>query len=191
MTHFVRSIFAVSIIIIAACSSGNQILPVTPKVELSNSISIGAGRTLYIQVYDERSTDVVGYRDPNNKATVITSSPEMLDNIREKVEQAYTELGFELIETKETVDIVLEIRLTELSYQRQSSGGIKDLRTGATFVANSVMNDRVVDGTYRDGQTKDTIVKPSFEENSKILNRHLDAALSKLIADTRLVTDDW
>lgn len=191
MPTIYKSLFLIIVLITSACSAGNQILPVTPKVDLSNAVAIGAGKTLSIRVYDKRASNVVGYRNPDDKATAITSSPETLGNIKKNVEQAYADLGFELVEPGEPADIQLEIQLTELSYQRQRSGGLKDLQTGATFVANSVMKDRVVDGTYRDGQTKDTVIKPSFDENAKILNKHLDAALSKLIADTRLVTDDW
>ena len=59
------------------------------------------------------------------------------------------------------------------------------------MVAASTLSDRTVKGTYRDAQGKDTVLRPSLKQNADILNQHLSAALSKLIADRRLTETDW
>ena len=174
-----------------SCSTTSQILPVTPQIDVPADPARGVSKTMKLTVVDARASNIVGYRDQNDATTAITSAPEMLDNIRQKLLTAYTDLGFTVVESNEDADIDLNVQLTELSYQRQTEGVVKDLRTSATLVASSVQSDRTVTGTYQAGQGKDTLVKPSLAVNAEILNAHIDAALSKLVADKRLTSTDW
>jgi hypothetical protein len=65
---------------------------------------------------------------------------------------------------------------------------VRELRTGATLEATSMMPTKTVTAVYHDGQGKDTVLRPSLKANADILNAHLGAALSKLVADARLTT---
>lgn len=183
-------LFGLAVLLAAACTTNSQILPVTPKVNVENEAVRGAGRTITLKVSDSRTSDIVGYRDPDDPQTAITASPEMLENIRRKLESAYTELGYTSVDSGDEADIALHVQVTELVYQRESEGLVKDLRTGATVYATSVMVGRTVTGTYRHGQGKDTVLLPSRSENAEILNAHLDGALSKLVADPRLTSEN-
>jgi len=174
-----------------ACSTSSQVLPVTPKVDVSEQPVRGTGRTMTLEVSDGRESDIIGYRVPGDPSTAITAAPELLETIRKKLEAAYTKLGFTILEPGESADIAMQVKVTELAYQRQSSGLVKDLDTGATVYATSVMKGRTVTGTYRDAQEKDTVLLPSRVENAEIMNAHLDAALSKLVADKRLTSEEW
>ena len=163
-----------------ACTTSSQILPVTPNLSVDESPTRGAGRTMSLTVEDTRDSNIIGFRDPEDPSTKITSAPETLRNIRQKLEAAFTELGFTLVEPGEPADVLLDVRLTELSYQRQVAGVIKNLRTGATVEASSVMGDRTVKGTYRDGQGKDTVLRPSLALTAAYCN-HLPQGRSTIL----------
>jgi uncharacterized lipoprotein YajG len=189
-----RSMLAIvvglAVLPLTACTTSSQVLPVTPQVNVEHEAVRGAGRTIALKVSDARPSEIVGYRDPDDPQTVITASPEMLENILRKLESAYTELGYTIVEPGEEADIAMHVQVTELLYARASEGLVKDLRTGATVYATSVMAGQTVTGTYRHGQGKDTFVLPSRSENAEILNAHLDGALSKLVADPRLTSEN-
>jgi uncharacterized lipoprotein YajG len=175
--------------LVGACAKTPQILPVTPSVAVAAGEARGAGRSIAIEVVDVRGTDVVGYRDPADPASVITTPPETLGNVQRALEDGFRRLGFAIVPVGAAADIALEVRLSELGYKRDAGGLVRDLRTVATIEATSVMAGKTVNAIYRDGQGKDTVIAPSLHENAAILNRHLDAALSKLVADPRLTTE--
>ena len=178
-------------LLVCACTTPSQILPVTPQIDVPSNPARGISMTMKLSVLDARESKIIGYRVPNDPLSAITSAPEMIDNIRQKLLTAYTDLGFTVVESNEQADIALTVSLTELSYRRQSDGVVKELRTGATLIAESILSDRTVKGTYQAGQGKDTVVVPSQSVNAEILNTHIDAALSKLVADERLTSTDW
>ncbi|MEQ8662461.1 MAG: YajG family lipoprotein [Gammaproteobacteria bacterium] len=173
---------------VAGCSATPQIMPVVPALEVAADGARGAGRTLAVTVVDARDSDIVGYRDPDDTATAITTPAETLPNIRRALEQGYRELGFTVVPPDSHADIALEVRLTDLGYRRATGGVVRELRTGATLEATSVMPTKTVTAIYHDGQGKDTVLRPSLKANADILNAHLGAALSKLVADARLTT---
>ncbi len=189
MRTIVQAGLILVIVLAAGCAAKPQITPVTPHVDSSALTTRGAGRTMSLDVIDSRGTNVVGYRDPKDLNSVITSSPETVRNIERTVRDAYKALGFQMVEAGSEADIALEVRLTELGYKRDPEGAIKNLSTGATIEVTSIMPTKTVNGKYRDGQGKDTVLRPSLEENAAILNRHLSAAITKMVADARLTEE--
>lgn len=172
----------------AGCAATPQILPIQPELDLADAAARGAGRALAVDVVDAREDAVVGYRDPGDTGSAITTAPEMLENLRRALEDGYRRLGFAIVPSDAAADVALEVRLTELGYQRAVGGVVRELRTGATLEATSVMPTKTVTAIYHDGQGKDTVLRPSLKANADILNAHLGAALSKLVADARLTT---
>ena len=67
---------------------------------------------------------------------------------------------------------------------------MENVTTGATVEATSVMRAKSVTGTYRDSQGRESVLKPNLAENAEIMNNHLGAALSRLVADARLTTEE-
>lgn len=175
--------------LLAGCAATPQIVPVRPSVDSAALPSRGTGRTIALDVIDARGDTVIGYRDPNDTASVITSAPETLRNLERSVRAGYEALGFRIVEPGAEADIALEVRLTELGYAREADGVVRDVKTGATVEVTSVMATKTVNGTYRDAQGKGTVVRPSLEANAEVLNRHLSVALSKMIADERLTAE--
>jgi uncharacterized lipoprotein YajG len=172
----------------AGCAATPQILPVVPAVDVAADDTRGAGRSITVNVVDARDSEVVGYRVPGDASTAITTPAETLANIQRALEAGYRGLGFEVLPAGSSADIALEVRLTELGYRRAVGGVVRELRTGATLEATSVMPTKTVTAVYHDGQGKDTVLRPSLSTNADILNAHLGASLSKLVADARLTT---
>jgi uncharacterized lipoprotein YajG len=175
--------------LLAACTPTRQIVPVTPSLDTAGLPARGAGRSLSLEVVDARASDVIGLRDPNAPGSLMTSAPETLRNIERSLTEAYTRLGFTLLPPGSAADVMLTVKLTELGYRRDAAGVVRNLDTGATIEVESVMVGKTVTATYRDRQDKDTVLAPSLEQNAAILNRHLEGALGKLVADARLTTE--
>ena len=175
--------------LLAACAATPQILPVQPRLDIAAESERGRGRTMAIEVVDDRGTDLIGLRDPRDHQSAITAAPEMLRNIQQTLEQGFRRQGFTLIELGDQADIALEVRLTRLGYQRSSAGLLKDLETAAEFRVTSVMASKTMDGVYSAARTKDTLVTPSLAANADVLNEHVSTALSTLVADDRLTSE--
>ena len=175
--------------LLAACALQPQVLPITPRLDVSGAAHRGEGRSIALDAIDGRSDNVVGYRDPNDTGSAITTAPETMRVIKREVENAYQALGFRVVPQGEDADITLEVRLTELGYTRQQGTVVNNIRTGATIEATSVMHGKTVTGTYRDGQGKEMVLKPTLEDNAALMNKHLSAALARMVADPRLTTE--
>ena len=175
--------------LLSACALQPQVLPITPQLDVSGATQRGDGRTIALDAIDGRADNVVGYRDPDDTSSAITTAPETMRVIKREVESAYGQLGFRVVPQGEEADITLEVRLTELGYRRQQGTVVNNIRTGATIEATSVMRGKTVTGTYRDGQGKEMVLKPNLEDNANLMNKHLSEALARLVADPRLTTE--
>ena len=183
-----RALLALTFLV--GCATQPQVLPITPQLDLAGAETRGNGRTLALDAIDARPDNLVGLRDPADANSAITTAEEAMRIIKRTVEDGYAKLGFTIVPQGEEADITLEVRLVELGYSRQQTGVVKNVHTGATVEATSVMRGKTVTGTYRDSQGKDTVLKPNLEDNAEIMNQHLGAALSRLIADPRLTTEN-
>jgi len=181
-------VLTITCLLLAACTTGGQIVPIDPRISTAGASKRGDGRTLSIEVVDARASDVIGYRDGSTQGSVMTSAPETLGNIEQTLTRAFSELGFTLVPPGDLADVAMTVRLTELGYTRDTAGVVRNLDTGATIEVSSVMTGKTVTATYRDRQDKDTVLPPSREENAAILNHHLSGALAKLVGDARLTT---
>jgi uncharacterized lipoprotein YajG len=175
--------------LLAGCSTTPQIVPVNPALDVNASRARGSGRILALAVVDARGGHVVGYRDPGDESTAITSAPEALRNIERALRDGYERLGFSVVEAGTAADIALEVRLVEFVYERESGGVIRDVNTGATVEATSVMRTKTVNSVYSDQQGKETLLKPSLQDNAAFVNRRLSEALSQLLGDEKLTTE--
>ncbi|MBK8957750.1 MAG: hypothetical protein IPM80_04795 [Proteobacteria bacterium] len=182
-------VFILGTALLAACALQPQVLPITPRLDVSGAAHRGEGRSIALDAIDGRSDNVVGYRDPNDRGSAITTAPETMRVIKREVENAYQALGFRVVPQGEDADITLEVRLTELGYTRQQGTVVNNIRTGATIEATSVMHGKTVTGTYRDGQGKEMVLKPNLEDNAALMNKHLSAALARMVADPRLTSE--
>ncbi len=183
------SIVALCAALLSACALQPQVLPITPQLDVSSAAQRGDGRSIALDTIDGRADNVVGYRDPDDSSSAITTAPETMRVIKREVEKAYAQLGFRVVPQGEDADITLEVRLTELGYTRQQGTVVNNIRTGATIEATSVMRGKTVTGTYRDSQGKEMVLKPNLEDNAQLMNKHLAAALSRMVADPRLTTE--
>lgn len=175
--------------LLTACALQPQVLPITPRLDVSGAAHRGDGRSIALDAIDGRKDNVVGYRDPMDSNSAITTAPETMQVIKREVENAYQALGFRVVPQGEDADITLEVRLTELGYTRQQGTVVNNIRTGATIEATSVMHGKTVTGTYRDSQGKEMVLKPNLEDNAALMNKHLSAALARMVADPRLTTE--
>ena len=191
LTSRYRALLTLSVtcVLLAACALQPQVLPITPQLDVSRAPHRGDGRSIALDTIDGRPDNVVGYRDPADTRSAITTAPETMRVIKREVEGAYAELGFRVVAQGEEADITLEVRLTELGYTRQSGNVVNNIHTGATIEATSIMHGKTVTGTYRDSQGKEMVLKPNLEDNAVLMNKHLAAALSRMVADARLTTE--
>lgn len=182
------TVLAAGLLMLAACANAPQILPIQPQVARSGSSGSAAERSLSVKVIDARDNEIVGYRNPQVAASVLTAAPEMIEAIEQALQSGYREQGFRVVSADESADIALEVRLTELSYARESSGIMRELKTAAAVEAVSTMQDKTVNAIYRAGQGRDSLFAPTQHDNAATMNAHVDAVLDELLSDTRLTT---
>jgi uncharacterized lipoprotein YajG len=176
-------------LLVAGCATTYQIVPINPRIDVSQIPARGNGRSLALEVVDTRADPVIGYRGAPGDETEITAAPETIRNIRDALERVYTGLGFRVVPPLGEADIQLRVELTELTYARETEGLLREINTGATLKATSTMAQRTVTGTYKEGQGKEGVLKPSMRENARILNDHLSKALQRLAADAQLTAE--
>ena len=178
-------LYCAILLLVSGCTSTAQIVPINPNPRVEASDPASSRRTLALDIIDARANEIIGYRD-GTSASALRSTPELMRNLRRALENGYSERGFQVLSAGEAADITMEIRLTEISYAREPDGLLRDLATGVTFEVTSIMPEKTVTATYRDGQTKDTLLPLSRAANAELINQHMNKALNNLLNDVRL-----
>jgi len=181
-----RSALLLVTLVVAACATKSQILPVTPELDPGVLPYLGAGRTLSLSVTDARADTVVGYRDPDDPSTAIVTAEETVANIERALEKALVSMGFELAESGETADVALQVRLEALQRVREASGVLRTVDTRVRFGATSQLAQSTVTGRYENTRGRETLTTPSRESNAERVNDQINLALTKLLSDRRL-----
>lgn len=186
MTHMTRAALAgLLTLVLAGCA---QLSPqqVTFQPDVPESSIQGDGSSLWIDIEDNRPSNVIGQRGGvYAKSSDITPAGDLRELLRNTAENVLRDAGYELVEMNP--DTELTISLDELSYKVEDiDAARKEATASAKISIQAVKGGTMYSNSYRSRRTIETLRYPSTEENSEILNHVFNSVVERALSDPGL-----
>ncbi|WP_372749724.1 YajG family lipoprotein [Litorivivens sp.] len=174
-------------LLLGACALSPQQVTINPTLEPSKS-NIGEGRTLYLEVVDNRGKEAIGSRGGLYKDTsLITPANDLADAILAASTRKFREMGF-VVQTMPLASADIRIVVDTLSYRdpEKSSVGF-EVELESLLRVEATQNGDSYTGRYQVKNTKTYATVPGRDRNEEMINETLSAALQRLFSDPKLL----
>lgn len=176
---------AMATVLLAGCA---QLSPqqVTFQPDVPESAIEGDGSTLWIDIEDNRPTNVIGQRGGvYAKSSDITPAGNLRDLLRSTAESVLVDAGYQLVDM--SPDVELTLALDELSYRLEDVDAARKEATGAAKISiQAVRGGTVYSNSFRSQRSIETLRYPSTEENTELLNHVFNAVVERALTDPGL-----
>jgi len=172
-------------LLLAGCA---QLSPqqVTFEPDVPESSIQGDGSTLWVDVEDNRPSNVIGQRGGiYEDSSDITPAGNLRELLRATAEDTLREAGYELVEMNPRIEFTLS--LDELNYRVEDvDAARKEATASAKISVQAVRGGTIYSNAFRSQRTIETLRFPSTEENSEILNHVFNAVVQRALTDPGL-----
>jgi uncharacterized lipoprotein len=181
-----RFLLAGVLLAAAGCALSPQVVDIRPVLETPSVNTAKQPTTLALQVEDDRSNKVIGYRGGVYATATLTAAPDMTVRVYRELARIFTARGYS-VRHQGPADISLTVKIASLGYQVTEKHLVRTIETSAVVRATSKVGGRTRTGEYRDRRTKQVVSVPSEAENQKLINDILSSVLQQLVSDPDLL----
>ncbi|MFZ5757675.1 MAG: YajG family lipoprotein [Pseudomonadota bacterium] len=176
-------------VLLPACTLSPQTIHVTPQLVIAPA-AIGNGKTVSVQVIDERSDTVLGSRGGvYSKSSLIRSGNDIAEAVRLETEKGLAAQGYAVdnsLGNSSKATAAVKIVIAELSYVVPEG----PVATGADMTAALRVTAEDAGGThtanYRSTVTRKFPVAPTAGQNETWINEVLGETLARFFADQQM-----
>lgn len=173
---------------LVGCAHSPQQLTVQPQINKPLS-QVAQQQPVSVRVQDTRQNKVLGTRGgiyPNSSN--ITISDSALPAIRQQVEQALRQLGFNVVPEGTPNANSLTLNLADLRYQSpKESVYVTQADISATFVAEASNMNRNYQGRFSSSLQQRFGYAPNQETNTKLVTDVMSDALTRVFQDPMIL----
>jgi uncharacterized lipoprotein YajG len=173
--------------VLAGCVFATQ-QPIEVKPELvSVQNRIGAGKSVLIDVADERPSKNLGNRGVNGAGSELTVAENFDSVLRDSVSQGLRDRGFTPTTNMPTDGRTLKIEIRELHYQLNTGFWVGTLHTDCALKAIcQVGQNKPFEKMFR-GEHKESVeIAQTADANVKYVNDAVSKAVNDLLGDAEL-----
>ncbi|MGH6890791.1 MAG: YajG family lipoprotein [Dongiaceae bacterium] len=167
------------------CALVDESVTLRPTTQVSAS-AVGHGQRVGLNVVDERTTTIIGFRGPLRTAE-ITTAQDVRQVVNDAVAQGLRNLGFDPIAHTGAVPVTLVVQIRELSYEATSGFLTGGIYTRAALKAIARRNQDSFEELYRVEEEERTVVVPTEASDAERINLALSHAIDKMFTDQRLL----
>lgn len=172
---------------IAGCAVSPQSIDIAPLVKTPPP-SLGGGRTLALEVIDERPQPHFGTLGGVYAGTAhIRPTGDIAPPIREALASALGAAGFQVQPRGAPGEISMVVAVEEVSYHGSGSPRINKIETLAAISLDARGPKGEYNGRSKVKQTKDVILTPTQADNQQLVNDAISNALERLLARQELI----
>lgn len=175
-------------LVLAGCAHSPQQLSVQPQVQAPLD-QVARQQPVVVTVLDTRPSRILGtrggiYPDSSN----ITVSAETLPRLRQQVEQALQQLGFDTVPEGTPNANNLTVSLAELTYQTPSASTyVTEANIAATFVAEVQAANNRYQGRYGASAQHRFGYAPNQATNTRLVSEVMSDALTRIFRDAEII----
>lgn len=175
--------FSAFIILSAGCALSPQIISIHPDIQVTQ-LSSDAG-TLALEVFDTRGSKLLGKRGGIYEETSdISTADDITGGLHQSLTAALNKMGYEVIAGPSAP--VLRVEIAALSYQVIDDKVTRHIETKAVVNAIYKKGNKTFTNTYTLTRKKEMLTAPGEEENARLVNGTLAAALQQMLEDRQL-----
>ena len=184
---FPRSMFSCSVVLVfSGCAWTAQQVNLNPAIDVIGA-SVGKGRSVYVNVKDERSTQLIGYKIPTGGGEIKpVQDPALV--VRDALVSGLHQLGFETANPGSGAAPELSVELRAIEYKVTQgfwSGGLTaDVALKAYC---KVGNTAKYDSMYRGHHEENIQAVQSQTANEGYINHALSEAINATLRDQELL----
>lgn len=148
--------------------------------------TVGNGRQLGLNVVDERTTTIIGFRGPLRTAEIRTVQ-DLRQLVDDAVTQGLRDQGFAPVTYAETDPVTLTVQIRELSYETSMGFFTGGIHTRAALKAIAQRNRMTFEELYRVEEEERVLIVPTEASDAERINLTLSHVIDKMLADQRLL----
>ena len=173
--------------ILAGCAFSAQ-EPVVVKPELvTHQSSIGSGKTVYVNVVDERASKVLGTRGARGVGAELTAADSLVDSVRDSVSQGLRNQGFAIAAAVPPDGRTLRVEVRDLEYNVAVGFWSGTLRAQCALKATCQVGPTLAyDKLFRGEHEESVQVVQGSDANVRYINDAVSKAVNQLVDDPEL-----
>lgn len=169
------------------CALSPQTVDVKPSIDTASLARGGDGRTIALDVADNRGSAVIGTRGGVYSGTSeIRTGADIKTSVRNEVSRALQAMGYRVAAAGEPADAALTVIIDSIDYNAIGQNVVKAVEIAATLRVVSKVDNREYTGRYRGKRTSDVLTAPGVEENEKMINAAISHVLERVLTDAEL-----
>lgn len=170
---------------LGACALSPQVVKLDPDIT-APSATVGNGTAVALDVVDTRGNPVIGHRGGvYSKTATISTADDMPAAVRRRLSTALENAGYRVV--GEGSAPVLHVEIAGLDYTVSRQEVSREVTTVARINAVFRKGNKTYNNTYTVTRHKKMLFAPGENENSKLINATLAAALQRLLDDNELL----
>jgi len=170
---------------LGACALSPQVVTVDPEVT-APSATAGNGTAVALDVVDARGNPVIGHRGGvYSKTATISTTDDMTATVRRRLSAALENAGYRVVGAGSAP--VLHVEIAGLDYSVNKQEVSREVTTVARINAVFRKGNKTYNNTYTVTRHKKMLFAPGEDENAKLINATLAAALQRLLDDNELL----
>jgi len=170
----------------AGCALSPQTVEVEPALALEPS-DLGQGRTVALQVQDNRTQDAIGARGGIYDTATISAVGDIRLAVEKAMTQALTTQGFQVVAADVPADLRMRVSLDDLSYVAHGDPMVRAVQIGAKVSGTVKRASQQYSSRAGITETRDVIRPPAPVDNEAYINDALAHALERLISDPKFI----
>jgi uncharacterized lipoprotein len=173
------------LISISGCAVTPQQVFLNPEINVAGD-TIGKGKTVYLQVLDERKDNHIGNRGVYKATSASITLDSVEDAIYQAVRSGLQKKGFDVTNKKDT-DRELIIQVKNIRIKASTGLVTAGYHVNSSLKVKAKNKANNYDKSYKASDDRDVFFVPSASDNQKSIDRAVSASIEKLFKDKALL----
>jgi len=171
---------------LGGCALSPQTVAIKPLID-ARSYPIGRGRSLALEVVDQRPVAHFGTRGGLYDTAFISPRTEVAPVIRQALAERLGADGFKVTLDQASAPLAIRVEIQRIDYIASGDPMKKEVRVEAAIRAVTRNGGRTLTSQYRASKTHQVLTPPDEVENEAIINEVVAEALRRLLQDGALL----
>lgn len=171
---------------LGGCTLSPQTVTITPRIDVQ-SHPIGRGRTLALEVVDQRPTRHFGYRGGVYETAVISPQTDVAQTIRQAIAERLRASQFVVTTLQSDAPLSMRVGIQRIDYVATGEPMITEVRVRAAIRLTIRNQERVLTSQYQANSARRVLGPPSESANEAFINEVIAQALQRMFQDGAVI----
>jgi uncharacterized lipoprotein YajG len=169
-------------VLINSCALSPQSVALRPLLDVPG-YPIGRGRTLSLEVLDQRPVTYFGTRGGTYDTALITPRTDVAQTVRQALAERLTADGFRVISPQPGAPIGMKVDIQRIQYVAKSDSIVNEVHTSAAIGVLVHNGERSMTSQYQASRIHQVLTPPDEADNEDYINEVVAETLQRLLQD--------